>query len=192
MIEVVILAAGASSRFGSDKLISLVRGKALLAHTLDSALSYTDRSRLLVVVGNDQSQRALIATSAGARIVSCKHAARGLRWSIYAGLRAADEAATGIVILLADDPLAALDLGVILNRAAEIPNTTIAIKRESKTPHPVYIPRMHWPAPPVEDDDDGLRALLDSRTEWIDLPFSRSKDVDTLQDAEELDRELGR
>ncbi|QEH61220.1 2-C-methyl-D-erythritol 4-phosphate cytidylyltransferase [Spiroplasma chinense] len=55
MIDVIILAAGTSQRFGSDKLLEIVEGKKLLTMTI-SAFENTKEIKKFIIVGNKNNQ----------------------------------------------------------------------------------------------------------------------------------------
>ena len=183
MIDVIVMAAGKSSRFGSDKLIAEVDYRPLLAVTLDMVLETMEPDRVMVVVGPNDQERTSIAQSRFVRKTVALDAARGIRWSIQSGLDAASADASGVAIVLGDDPIAAGALPDVLNTATGIPDRIVAVRRLGSAPHPVYLPRVRWPTPPHVDDDSGLRSLLDSDVEWLDLPgAAESHDVDDSVD----------
>jgi molybdenum cofactor cytidylyltransferase len=184
MIHVVVLAAGAASRFGADKLRADVAGRPLLAVTLDTVLGAVDPGDVMVVIGAGHEHRRTIATDRRVRVVEAATATRGLRWSIHAALAAVDPACVGVVVVLGDDPLAALATGDVHAAASRRPGQPLAVRRRAaRAPHPVYLPRAAWPSPPTADDDAGLRALLDTHdTTWLELPDAPSLDVDVPAD----------
>ena len=105
-----------------------------------------------------------------------------------------------IVVLLGDDPLAALALGDLLAAVRERPDATICIDREGAVPHPVYLPAalLHDFAPPRQGDaaDRGLRSLLEARTDVLRVHTEAPEpiDADTRDDLAALGtrmRDLG-
>jgi molybdenum cofactor cytidylyltransferase len=167
---VIVLAAGASARFGdADKLTATVAGRTLLEWSLALVNRQVGDGRgaphVLVVVRTPETHAAHIAGEAGCTPVIAQHAARGMAWSARAGLDAVTElGAAGAVVLLADDPLATLELGQVLAHArarAEIP---ALIARPAGPPHPVYVPARlaaaFEPAPDGARADRGLARML--------------------------------
>jgi CTP:molybdopterin cytidylyltransferase MocA len=93
----------------------------------------------------------------------------------------------GAEIALADDPLALRALLGVLAAARRNPERLVAVERDPFLPHPVYLPRAAWPAPPTCDDDHGLRRLLDDdSTTWIVDDGVHPVDVDVPEDVERL------
>jgi CTP:molybdopterin cytidylyltransferase MocA len=180
---IVVLAAGASTRFGSDKLVAQLDGRAVLEHVIDDVLRVVDAHDVTVVVGPSHDERIRLARARSVQVVVAAHADRGIRWSIDAALDAVSDAVDGIVFVLGDDVLAARVLGDVLDAIGVDPDRPIAIRRDSPVPHPVYLPRAAWPTEsPTADRDCGLRNLLDQTTTWIDLPDAPTRDIDRPQD----------
>jgi CTP:molybdopterin cytidylyltransferase MocA len=158
---------------------------------LDEVLAVATPERVLVVVPQVDDARSAIAAARGARIAGSPDATRGMRWSIHTGFDATGPDASGVAIVLGDDPLAARMLATVLQHAGADPSRPVAVRRRVPAPHPVYLPRATWPTPPATDDDRGLRALLDGAdVDWIDAPDAPSLDVDDQAVLVELARRL--
>ena len=104
IIRVCILAAGTSTRYGATKLVQIFRGKPLLQHALLAAAGAC-ADAVTLVVGHDD--KAVVAASAGlANNIVLNDAHRlGIGSSIAAGVRANQDDADAILIMLADAPL---------------------------------------------------------------------------------------
>ncbi len=186
-IPVVVLAAGASTRFGGDdKLLAQAGRRPVLQLTLE-AVARAGVVAPVVVVAPGHDARHRLAIAFDARVVVATDALRGMRWSIAAALAQMAADADGVVIVLGDDPLAAGALGAVLEQARREPGRVACIDRGERAPHPVYLPRAAWPAPPVDDLDTGLRELVGSDAAAVpagdDAP---SLDVDTHDDLRRL------
>jgi molybdenum cofactor cytidylyltransferase len=190
-IPILLLAAGSAERFGADKLLAEVGGQPLLAWSLEAALESVPRDHLLVLLGPDQDGRHDLCASADVATHLVDTAGRGMRWTLQAGLAACPDDVPGAVVALADDPLALDALPGVLATARRMPDRAVAVRREPFLPHPVYLPRAAWPAPPTSDEDHGLRALLDDLdVTWVEDTGPHPIDVDAPDDIERLARLL--
>lgn len=179
---VIVLAAGSASRFGSDKLLAEAAGRSILRWTLDTVLASADSGSVLVVTGPPHEARRRACGEAGVAAIVAGDAARGMRWSLDAGLRAVDPSCGGAVVVLGDDPLAARALADVLAAATEDPHRAVAVRRTPFVPHPVYLPRACWPPPPRRDEDHGLRELLGPSCRWLVHAGVAPRDVDEPTD----------
>lgn len=107
MIHLIYLAAGASRRFGADKLLADYGGQPLFLHglrTLAAACAGRADTRLLVVTNTPAIAGA--ARDLGAAVVPSPHSDKGQSCSIRAGLAAAEPLAAGDFLLfaVADQP----------------------------------------------------------------------------------------
>lgn len=101
MIAGLLLAAGAGTRFGGDKLLAELEGQPLAAHALGALGSATD-SVVAVIRPGDAPLRALLA-GRGARVVECAHAHLGMGHSLACAARHAPPGAH-VIVALADMP----------------------------------------------------------------------------------------
>ena len=107
MIHLIYLAAGASRRFGADKLLADYGGKPLFAHGLQTlAAAAAGRSDADLTVVTNTPAIAAAARAVGAAAVSSPQSALGQSYSIRAGLEAVGPLAAGDFILfaVADQP----------------------------------------------------------------------------------------
>jgi nicotine blue oxidoreductase len=143
MIAAVVLAAGASTRFGSPKQA------VLLEPVLERVRSSSAIGDVVVVLGAHD-------VDTDARSVQCAEWARGPGASLRCGLAALDEEAEAAVVVLADGPT--LDPRAV--------DRVVAAWRESGTErvaatyggirlHPLLLARNAWSTVP----DEGLRGL---------------------------------
>ncbi|MGY6276000.1 nucleotidyltransferase family protein [Methylomonas sp. MgM2] len=98
----VLLAAGSSKRFGSDKLmLSMPDGISVAARACRNLLEGVDRVLVVVRPGSDRLVDHLVAE--GADVRTCIHAGQGMGTSLAFGIGVCPEAA-GWLIALADMP----------------------------------------------------------------------------------------
>src|SRR4051794_40106432 len=169
----IVLAAGASTRFGSPKqriLLDEVLTRARAARTLDD---------VLVVLGAH-------TVETDARVVRCTDWERGPGASLRCGFAAAPEA-DAAVVLLADGPrLAPEAVDRVVQAWREGAGDVLAASYEGVRGHPVLLARAAWAGVP----DEGARALEPVLVACDDL--GSPGDVDRVEDLpDELASRLG-
>ena len=143
MVSAVVLAAGASSRFGSPKQ------RLLLAPVLERVRGARSIDEIVVVVGAHEVET-------DARIVQCPDWELGPGASLRCGLAALSPDAEAAVVVLADGPMlapAAIDRVVTAWR--EGAGNVVAASYGGDRGHPVVLGRGAWAQIP----DEGARAL---------------------------------
>ena len=166
MIGAVVLAAGASSRFGSPKQVLLLRE--VVPRVRQSAAI----GDLVVVLGAHEVET-------DARVVRCPDWASGPGVSLRCGLAALPAACEAAIVVLADGPdlaSAAIDRVVAAWRAegGGEGGGALAASYGGVRGHPVLLPRSLWPRIP----DAGARAIEPRLIACDDL--GDPGDVDTL------------
>jgi CTP:molybdopterin cytidylyltransferase MocA len=164
MVAAIILAAGASTRFGSPKQ------RLLLEPVLERVRKAATVDELVVVLGAHE-----LETSASA--VTCPDWERGPGASLRCGLAALTPEAAAAVVVLADGPnLApeAIDRVVTAWRAGS--GDVVAASYDGNRGHPVVLGRAAWNQIP----DEGARALEPVLVPCDDL--GAPGDVDTPAD----------
>ena len=137
-----MLAAGASSRFGSPKQRLLV--EPVLARVRRSSVD-----EVLVVLGAHEVE-------ATAQTVHCPEWERGPGASVRCGLAALPADAEAAVVVLGDGPeLAPAAIDRVIETWRESGRDVIAATYDGVRLHPVLIARAAWPAVP----DEGLREI---------------------------------
>lgn len=143
MVSAVVLAAGASSRFGSPKqqlLLAPVLERVRRAHSIDE---------IVVVVGAHDVET-------DARVVPCPDWERGPGASLRCGLAALSPDAEAAVVVLADGPMLAPEaIDRVVARWREGTGDVVAASYDGGRGHPVLLRRGAW----SEIPDEGARAL---------------------------------
>jgi molybdenum cofactor cytidylyltransferase len=168
-IAAIVLAAGSSRRFGSDKLLHPVTLQGvtlpLAAHSLLPWLETFERTTVVVRPGSEAFCNAImtalgVSRSAGLHCLVCDDAALGMAASLACGVRANRDAA-GWVIGLADMPAmpaAAID-GV---RNALLSGADLAAAAcDGRRGHPVGFARRYFGELQALQGDFGARHLLE-------------------------------
>ncbi len=195
-VVAVVLAAGASARFGSPKLLAPLDGRPVLQHALD-AVAAAGIVDVVVVLGETAAAVEAAITWRTERRTVNPRPADGLASSLRCGLDAAVEVpgADAILIVLGDQP--AVRPGVIraiLNAAADLATASAPFLRaryvDDPAPNPVLVRRSAWALAAGLDGDRGLGALLASRPDLviaIESPGD-NPDIDTPADLAALAR----
>jgi CTP:molybdopterin cytidylyltransferase MocA len=102
-----VLAAGAGSRFGGDKLLASLEGRPLLQHVLDRLAEAGRLDDVVVVLGDDASSIEAVIGWRGERRVVNPEPSRGLSSSLRVGVDAVDPDVDAALMVLGDQPLVA-------------------------------------------------------------------------------------
>ena len=191
MIVGLLLAAGASRRFGAPKLIQPLRGKPVVRWSAEALGGATDR--LLVVVPPDDTSLREALRGVRARLVTNPERARGLGRSIARGVIALPADADAVVVALADEPL--LDsrwiAAVIARYRAHGGSVIVAPVFRGMRRHPVLFDRSVFGELAVLDGDHGARDVLDrdpGRVTLVEFDEPGTIDVDTVEDLARLEQ----
>ena len=183
----LVLAAGASRRFGSDKLSAVLDGEPLVFHAIRAARA-APVSRVLVVAGPSLD----CGTWEGDPPVETLRIASGaLSESLKAGISALSEA-DGVFVFLGDMPR--VPYGEAGRLAEAIGSGNAALPRHNGLPgHPVLLSRRLLPEILTLTGDQGAGRLLrgradvvfvDSADPAIHLDIDRPEDLSKLEGAE--------
>lgn len=181
---VILLAAGASRRFGSPKALALLDGEPLLARALRTVRSFAG-DRYLVVLGHHHAEilNAVPIETPHRVVVSIS---TGLSGSIRAALTALPDDAECALLMLADQPaLRPCDLDLLTRAWKSAPERAAAALHANAPGAPCILPRGLFQAAMQLRGDRGAQALLREQRQLttIDLPAA-AIDVDTPDDLE--------
>jgi len=196
---VIVLAAGSGTRMSAhgtiDKMLAIAHGRPVVDWTLSLLCSVLPEPGMLHVIVRPESSPALrhVIEQYRACCVECSESSRGIAWSLACGLASCPESVDGALVLLGDDPLAALAAADVMSTVREHPNRIVAVKRDHSAPHPVYLPRSVWhecvPETAASSHDVGMGALLKapaSNTLWITSTAPTPIDADDQTSLAEL------
>ncbi|HEV8053683.1 MAG TPA: nucleotidyltransferase family protein [Candidatus Limnocylindrales bacterium] len=199
-VVVIVLAAGAGSRFAADspeapiKLLALLDGKPLLQHVLDRVAALRP-ARTIVVLGHHAEAIEHAIDWHDEQRLRNHEPDEGLSSSVWLGLEAAARTGTDIeaaLIVLGDHPLLSADLVARLREAAETTaDAAFIVPRfgDSGAPgHPVLVRRSAWGLASMLHGERGFGPLVASQPSlavFIDVECE-DPDVDTPADLERL------
>ncbi|HEV2650648.1 MAG TPA: molybdopterin-binding/glycosyltransferase family 2 protein [Rhizomicrobium sp.] len=167
-VAALVLAAGLSSRMGSNKLLATVDGKPLVRHAVEAAMSSAS-APVIVVTGNASATvRAAIAPLMPAFVENPDYS-KGLSTSLKSGLRSVPEDADAAMIVLGDMPAVSaglLDKLIAAFDPAEDRAICVAT-RHGKRGNPVLFARRFFPEILGIEGDVGARHLIAQYPELV-------------------------
>ncbi|PKQ12000.1 MAG: nucleotidyltransferase family protein [Alphaproteobacteria bacterium HGW-Alphaproteobacteria-1] len=183
-VAVLLPAAGASRRMrGRDKLLEVVRGRALLRERAEVALTISDD--VLVTLPPGGGPRGVVLDGLPVARREVAQAAEGMAASLRAGADWAQErGAEGLMVLLPDMPdLRQEDLKIAV-QAFDKKTILRATSEDGRSGHPVIFPAALLPEMAALTGDEGARALLSCHAVTLcPLPGERAvTDLDTPEE----------
>jgi molybdenum cofactor cytidylyltransferase len=187
----IVLAAGAGSRFGSDKLLAPLAGRPILDHVLD-AVRGAGLAEIVVVLGDNADAIERTIAWQGERLVRNPDPGRGLSSSLQVGFEAIAQSTDidAAFVVLGDQPL--LDQAVLRALLA----AEVQVGRAFIVPryvggggaNPVLVLRAAWALVERTTGDRGLGPLLVARRDLVTHVElgGANPDVDTPADLAEL------
>lgn len=167
-IGAIVLAAGLSSRMGSNKLLAEVDSKPLVRHAVEAALG-SAASPVIVVTGNGGAEVRRAVAPLAVAFVDNPDFSKGLSTSLKCGLRSLPADCDGVLVLLGDMPgVSAALLDKLI--AAFDPGEDRAIcvaTRHGKRGNPVLWARRFFPEMLAIEGDVGARHLMGQYAELL-------------------------
>jgi molybdenum cofactor cytidylyltransferase len=169
-IRGILLAAGSSKRFGSNKLLQALPAGTPEAGTpigLAAAKHLLDALPESIAVVRPRAQKlGKLLRDAGCNTVMCKNAGEGMGTSLAAGVRAASEA-DGWVVALADMPFLRPETIRVIAKALSEGAAIAAPSYRGERGHPVGFARRFLEELSSLHGDSGARTLLDQHPDWV-------------------------
>jgi molybdenum cofactor cytidylyltransferase len=180
----IVLAAGASTRFGSAKQLVRLSGRPLL-HTVVTRASEVTGNALIVVLGSGAAQLAPLLKHSPGSVVINQQWREGLASSIRAGVARLPAACSAVMLLLADQAaVTAEDLKRLAGSWRKQPQHIAAALYSGSCGAPAIFPRSSFRSLSELRGDTGARALLvrnPDRVVRVPMP-SAAIDIDTPED----------
>ena len=160
-IGAIVLAAGLSSRMGSNKLLATVGGKPLVRHAVEAALA-SSAGPVIVVTGSADAGIRSGLSGLDVTFAENRDPARGLSGSLKCGLSEVPDDCNGALVLLGDMP--DVSAGLIDQLVAAFdPSEDRAIcvaTRHGKRGNPVLWARRFFPEIMALEGDIGAKHLM--------------------------------
>lgn len=185
-VPIVILAAGASTRMGSHKLLLDLAGRPVAAWSVIAACA-SQAADVVIVLGRDADTLEAALPQKRQRSLRNPAYAQGQGTSLALAVTAIADTAPGVVILLADQPFMDADsIDRVLNAASATPDNIVVGSVDGDTGHPVYLPQRLFVELAALGGDRGARDVLArERDHLIKVTLSNAHahlDVDTSED----------
>ena len=182
-IAALVLAAGLSSRMGSNKLLAEWRGKPLLRWTVEAALASEARP-VIVVTGHESASIEAALKGLDVKIVHNLHYATGLSASLKAGIRAVPGDSDGTIVLLGDMPeIAASLIDRLIAAFSPADNRSICVAvHEHRRGNPVLWARRFFAEIESLSGDVGAKDLIAAHEDVtceIEADGAVLRDIDT-------------
>jgi molybdenum cofactor cytidylyltransferase len=183
-LNIVVLAAGFSSRLGRPKALVRVHGVSLLRRTVKLAAAL-HAARIIVVVPPAAARYRAEVRQQNLTFISNPHRALGLSSSVRCGVKQAWYC-PAVLLLPVDLPDLQLgDLKRLVNRWRAAPGRIYATRLDTRGGAPLILPKRLFTHALRIVGDTGLRGLLadlpPAQRELVELPSARF-DVDTARD----------
>jgi molybdenum cofactor cytidylyltransferase len=180
----ILLAAGASSRYGSPKQLACVAGRTMLRTTMENVSRATPGRVILVLGAHAPALRVLLGDFTGTVVINA-HWSEGIASSIRTGMAHVPDTAAAAMIVLADQPfVSAADLGKLVGAWRESPDSVAAATYQDTVGVPAIFPKRMFSDLLRLRGDAGARQLLHrepGRLLRVPMP-SAGLDIDTPQD----------
>lgn len=190
MLEVVLLAAGKSQRFGGVKQCAMYNGRPLLEHCIEQFFENGNLikgiAQITVVVGaNEQQVRTLNLKKV--RVYSAQHWQRGMGASLGEFVEQIEACTSHLLVGLADQiAITGDDIKHLIAESSSSPESIVVSQYQQLKSAPAIFPRYFFKELSALQGDKGARMLFSLYPDCItgvDLPHA-AIDIDTQEDLE--------
>lgn len=187
----LVLAAGFSRRFGSDKRVAILKdGRGLLQTTLQCTVKSYETVLVVLQINDDPY---ILGVPDGIPIVRASSVEFGLGSSLAAGVKSVVDTkleGDAIAVILGDMPLIDQSTHISLSNLATSGNI-VRPRFEGKYGHPVLFGRIFWPElERLKGDSGGIVVIENNSSSCTELDVSDSnviKDIDTVANVAEYE-----
>jgi len=189
-LGVIVLAAGASTRFGSAKQLATIAGVPMLQRIVERALAVVDQP-VSVVLGAHAQKIAATLSHLPVSIVICQDWSEGMAASLRAGIGQLPAHCDAAMLLLADQvAVTSVDLRRLVETWRGNPQAVVAAQYNEGCGVPAIFPREQFPQLLALRGAYGARSILRQCTvTLLTVPMPNAAlDIDTPADLERANR----
>lgn len=166
-VYAVVLAAGASTRFGRTKQLESYESMSLAAGAVRKAEAVCG-ARSVLVTGKDWQEVAASCEPLAGYFVINDEYEHGLSSSIACGVRSVAKSADAILLTLCDLPLVTVEhLAKLVNAWTESPSSIVASEFEDTLGPPIVFPKADFDALLRLRGDRGARPIIDANRDRV-------------------------
>jgi molybdenum cofactor cytidylyltransferase len=183
-IAIIVLAAGASRRFGTPKQLLRYKGMTLLHRTIETALLSKAKS-VYVVLGFEAEKMKLDIADFPVEVVENHDWQSGIGSSICSGIKSLDPTIDAAIIILCDQlKLSTLILNSLIDPYVSTRALIVTCKYAGTVGVPTLYDRRIFPELLTLRGDHGAKAIIERyASERIEIDFSGGEeDIDTVAD----------
>ena len=189
MIAGVVLAAGASTRFGGQKLLAPLDGTPVVRWSVEALLA-ADLAEVVVVLGRDAVEVRAAVVGLPVRCVVNPAYGEGMSTSLRAGIGALGSVVRAAVVALGDQPrVGPAVVRALCDAYRHTRQPLVVPSYAGARGNPVLVDRSLFGELLAVTGDEGARGVIardPARVHRVEFPFAMPLDVDTHVDLERL------
>ena len=177
-ISLIVLAAGKSTRFGSNKLLSKVQNETMIEHVVKEA-TLSKANEVVVVVGHDADGIIKCLRSLQCRIIFNPAFEEGQSSSVVTGVRSVKEYAKAAMILPGDMAFIKVDqINKVIDRYNSTMSNIVVATHEGRMGHPILLrSELFDEILGIKEETFGLKEVVNIHKAQIELVEVKSPEV---------------